>query len=215
MSGVDATVLFAGEEQRGGISHAVGDVMVGGIGIKCRELSRIFDGSKFGSVENAVRIEFHAEHVVDADVRDDHLKKFGMLREGGSHEEATVAGAFDGELFATSIIRTNQEPGASDEVIENILLVGEIAGSVPFLAVLAAAAQVCHGDDSSLIQPDAPGKIELRRKAYPVPTVASQNGWTLAVQARAPFANDIQWDESAVFGFCEFAESKDGALVPL
>jgi len=45
--------------------------------------------------------------------------------------------------------------GASDEVIEHVLLAGEAAGLVPRVAEIPAAAEVGHRNDAAVIEKDA------------------------------------------------------------
>ena len=56
----------------------------------------------------------------------------------------------------------NKPLAAGDEVIEDILLAEPGAGEVPFAAVLAAAAQVRHGEDAAAFQPHGAGDRETR-----------------------------------------------------
>ena len=64
VGGVDAAIVFAGEEKDRGIFCALTDAMVWRIGVERPELLGVFDGAEFGDVEGAVRVEFDAQHVV-------------------------------------------------------------------------------------------------------------------------------------------------------
>ena len=69
------------------------------IGVQRAKLVGVVDGAELGDIEDAVGRELDAEHVVDADVRDDGLHQLGMLRQRGAHQQAAVAAPFDRQFF--------------------------------------------------------------------------------------------------------------------
>ena len=172
MRRVHAAILFAGEQERRRIGGLVRDVMVRGVRKKSGELLGVFNSAKLSRVESPIGIEFDPEHVIDANVRNRGLKQLWMLRDGRAHEETPIAPAFDGELFAAGVVRANQELRAGDEIIEDMLLVGEIAGCMPFLTVLASATQVGDCNDPSLIQSNAAREVKVGRQADSIAPIA-------------------------------------------
>src|SRR5690349_14729563 len=86
LSGIYATVIFAGGEEDGRIVCSVFDMMVRRVGVQGFKLRRVFYCSEFRNVELAVRIKLNAEHIVDADARDDGAEKVRTLGKGGAHE---------------------------------------------------------------------------------------------------------------------------------
>ena len=99
IGGVHAAVLFPGEEEDDGILRALGDIVERRIRAEGAVLRGVLHGAEFGDVEGAVRVEFNAEHVVDADVRDDGAGEAGVLREECAHEQPAISPALDGELL--------------------------------------------------------------------------------------------------------------------
>ena len=51
--------------------------------------------------------------------------------------------------------------GGGREIIEDVLLLRQVAGLVPFLAELAPAADVGHDVDAAAIEPKPAGEIEI------------------------------------------------------
>src|SRR5205823_6682492 len=100
--------------------------------------------------------------------------------------------AFDGEFLGRSVVRANQKPRASHEIVEDILLVGKTARQMPAFAAFATAPQVRNGDDAALIEPNAAGEIEVRREADAITAVTSQNRGKLAIQSRSLLAHDVE-----------------------
>ena len=135
-------IVFSGEEKNRGIGRAVFHVVVGRVGVERFELLGIFHRAEFGDVEGAVGIEFDAQHVVDADEGDDRAEQVGTLGEGRAHQQAAIAATDDGKVGRRGVLVVDEVLGTGDEVVEDILLVGEVAGLVPFFAVFAAAAKV-------------------------------------------------------------------------
>src|SRR6185437_14797459 len=80
-----------------------------------------------------------------------------MLRKSGPDEKATVRAAMDRKLVRRRPALVNEVLRGRVEVVEDVLLVAERAGSMPQLAFLAAAAQV--GD-----RVDAPGFHPTQRR---------------------------------------------------
>src|SRR5438309_457435 len=135
--------------------------MIRRVGIERFNLLAIFDGAELGDIEFSVRLQFGAQRIVDADMRNGHASEFGMLGEEGAHEQTAVAGAFDGEFAGLSVAGVDEVFSASGEVVEDILLFGQVAGLVPFLTELAAAAQVGDDINAALIEPDATGDTKI------------------------------------------------------
>jgi len=142
-------IVFSGEKQDRGIRGAVFHVVVGRVGVERLELLGILHRAELGDVECAVGIKFDAQHVIDSDERNYGAEKIGALSESGAHEQAAVAAADDGKLCGRSVFVVDQVLGAGNEITEDILLVGQVAGVVPFLAVLAATAKIGSCADAS------------------------------------------------------------------
>ena len=116
--------------------------MVGRIGAHRGELRDVFDGPEFGDVEGAVRRQFDAQHVVDSDVRHDAVHAVGVLRELRAHQQAAVPAAFDRDFFGRGVLALDHVLESGVEIVEDVLLPGQIAGLVPLFAVFSAAAQI-------------------------------------------------------------------------
>ncbi len=213
MGGVDAAIGFAGEEEDGRVGGTVFDVVVWGVGVEDAELVGVSNGAEFGDIEGTVRIEFDAEHVVEADVGDDGASEGGVLGEEGAHEEPAVAAAFDGEFIGSGVAFGDEVLGAGGEVVEDILFSGEIACEVPFLAEFAAAADVSDGVDAAAVEPETVFEIERGAHAVAVAAVGVEEGRVGAVEFGAFAAEDGDGDAGAVFADGEFADGFDVAEV--
>lgn len=213
VGGVDAAIGFAGEEEDGWVGGAVFDVVEGRVGVEGAELVGIPDGTEFGDIEGTVRVEFDAEHVVEADVGDDGASEGGVLGEEGTHEEPTVAAAFDGEFVGLGVAFGDEVPGAGGEVVEDILFSGEIASEVPILAEFAAAADVSDGVDAAAVEPEPVFEIEGWPHAVAVAAVGVEEGGVGAVEFCAFAAEDADGDSGAVLADGEFADGFDVAEV--
>ena len=123
MGGVHAAIVFSGEHEDRRIVSLVRDPMVGGITIECPELVGVLNSAEFRDVELAVRITFHSQHIIDADVRNDRLHELRPLGEQCAHEQTTVAPALDREFRRFRVVGPNQKFSASGEIVEHILLV--------------------------------------------------------------------------------------------
>ena len=108
-----------------------------------------------------------------------------MLGHHRAHEQAAVAAALDGQLVRVRVFLIDQILGGGREIIEDVLLFGEVPGLVPFFAELAAAAHVGHDIDAAAIEPEPPGEIEGRRHADAVTAVAIKQRRIVSVQLRS------------------------------
>ena len=84
----------------------------------------------------------------------------GPLGQGRPDEQAAVGAAVDGESIAAGETLGDEPVGGGVEVVEDVLLVGPIAGVVPRLAVLDAAAQAGDGEQAARRAP----RRDLRRQ---------------------------------------------------
>jgi hypothetical protein len=84
----------------------------------------------------------------------------------------------------------DQVLGAGDEVVEDVLLARELAGTMPVVAELAAAAQVGAHVDAAVAQPGHRGAVEVGAQRDAVAAVGRQQHRLLAVQPLALAAHD-------------------------
>ncbi len=94
----------------------------------------------------------------------------------------------------------NQVLGAGDEVVEDILFVGEVSGLMPLFAILASAAQI--GDDiyAALVEPEArAGPYEVGLFVDAVAAVAVKQRWIGAIELGSFAADDVHRHACAVF----------------
>src|SRR5437762_1914853 len=122
MRRVDAAIMFASEHQYRrviGLLH----VMVWRVVVERLELFGIFHGAELGGVESAVRVEFDAQHVIDADVRNDRANQIRALCQERAHEQAAIAASLNRKPGWLGVIGSNQKLSAGGEIIENVLLV--------------------------------------------------------------------------------------------
>ena len=110
--------------------------------------------------------------------------ELGVLREHRAHQQAAVAAALDRELRRASVAALDQVPQHGGEVVEHVLLLRQVAGLVPRLAVLAAAAQVGDRDDDAVVEQHAPGRIEAGLEADAVAAVAGDQAGIRPVERR-------------------------------
>src|SRR5437870_10137213 len=75
-----------------------------------------------------------------------------------------------------------------------MLLVSQVAGLVPFLAVLASAPQVRHHIYTTDIKPDPARGVEVRGAAHAVTAVASEQSRVLPIELETFLSQDVQRD---------------------
>lgn len=166
--------MVACQEQHRRIGSAVIHMMVGRIGKEGVELRTLFDGAELGDIEGPAGMEFHAQHVVDADVRHNSGEEFGVLGECRPHQQAAVAAPFNGELFRIRAFPVDQMPGAGGKVIEHVLLVREVAGLVPVVAEFTHTPQIGDDEDSAAGEPHFAAGFEGGRQADAISDGRSQ-----------------------------------------
>ena len=113
-------------------------------------------------IEGAVGLQFDAQHIVDADMRNHRAEEVGMLGQFGAHQQATVAAAFDRKFRSVGIFVIDQIMRAGGEVVEHVLFFRQHAGLVPGFAIFAAAAQIGNGDYYTVVEQ----RPALHRKAW-------------------------------------------------
>ena len=123
-----------------------------------------------------------AQHVHHAYGRQCYRVQVGPLGHAGSDEQAAVRSAGDRQLLLRRVFVVDQVLGRRDEVVEYVLLVGEHAGPVPFLAVFAATSKVHHGIDSALFHQQHAQRREAGRQADVESAVAVQVSRIVAVE---------------------------------
>ena len=122
-----------------------------------------------------------------------------MLRERGAHQQAAVRLAEDRQFLRRGVFALDQVPRRRGKIVEHVLLFCEIAGKMPGLAELAAAA-----DDRDRINPAAvePSPRARAQKAWPhadaVAAIAVEDGRVVAVEHGALLADDIDRHLGAV-----------------
>ncbi len=89
-----------------------------------------------------------------------HCEQVGTLVDNGSHEQAAVAAAFDGEKFGACPVVAYHVFGGGDKVVEYVLFLHFCACFVPSLAVFAAASQVCRGVYAAVLEPQQAVGVE-------------------------------------------------------
>ncbi len=121
-----------------------------------------------------------------------------MLGEGGAHEQPAVAAAGDGQLFGPGVPGGDHQPAGGVEVVEDVLLVGEVALLVPLIAVFAAAADVGLGEDNALLDEDAGRGAEIGRDIDAIAAVAGHDAGMGAVEEEAFLPDDVHRHAGAV-----------------
>ena len=120
--------------------------------------------------------------VVNADRAHHGAHQFRMLRQRCAHQQAAVAAAHDGELVGPRVFVIDQVLRARREVVEDVLFFRQIAREVPWLAELAAAADVADDVHTALLQPDDARLRKRRRQAQAVSAVAIEHRRVRAVE---------------------------------
>lgn len=91
------------------------------------------------------------EHVHDTYESQGTPKEFRPLVNTSSHKEATVATIFNAQFVGLSVALIDQELSAGNENIEAIMFLAKRASLVPFLTILATAANVGHRYNSPVV----------------------------------------------------------------
>src|SRR5688500_15209142 len=82
----------------------------------------------------------------------DRAEQIRPLDHRGADQQPAVASPFDRDLRGAGVSLADKELGGRDEVVEHVLLLVEHPGAMPFLAVLAAAAQVREREDAAAVE---------------------------------------------------------------
>ena len=174
------------------------------VGVQRVELRLVLHRAELRHVERPVRLQFHAQHVVDAHSGDHGAKQVGALRQHGAHEQSAIAPALDGQLLRVRVIGLDEILRARDEVIEDILLLRQVAHLVPLLAELPAPAQVRDRIHAARVEPHAATQREGRRKADAVAAVAVENRRIVSVELRVLALDDVDGNLRPVLAHREF-----------
>ena len=90
-----------------GIIRAVGNMMIGRVGIQRLELIRILDRAEFGNIERAVGSKLDAQHVVNPHRRHHRSDQIRVLRDHRSHQQAAITAAEDRQFFRARPLLVN------------------------------------------------------------------------------------------------------------
>src|SRR5439155_4686046 len=93
LSRVDPPIIFARGQQNSGVFDSVPHMVMRRVAIEGLELRRIFDRAELGDVKLTVRIEFHTEHIINADMRNDCASEIRTLGQERAHEQSTITSA--------------------------------------------------------------------------------------------------------------------------
>ena len=126
--------------------------MIGRIGVQPAKSVGIFRRAVFRNPQPGDQKLVIADHVQQRHLADDGPEQVRPLRQSGPHEQTAVGPALDGQVVRIGVSLSDEPLGRSEKIVEDILLVAEHARLVPFLAVLAAAAQIGNGHQASLLQ---------------------------------------------------------------
>ena len=141
---VDPGVGLEHGEQHGRVLRSGPHPVVGGVAEQPAQLGRVGGGAVL-VVPGAAERELLVAHHVQQRRRADHRPVGGRtLGERGPHQQAAVRAAHDPQPVRGGVARVDQGLGRGVQVVEHVLLVRPVAGQVPPLAFLAAAAQRHH-----------------------------------------------------------------------
>src|SRR5579859_3914922 len=199
LSGVNTTIIFPGGQKHRRVLYAVAHMVIRRVSVKSLELLRIFYRAKFRYVELPIWVEFHSEHVIDANVAYHCPSQIRALGQKCTHEQSPIASAFDSEFGRAGIMALDQMLGRGDEIIEDVLLASQVACFVPMLAELATTAQIGHYIHSARIEPNAPSRIEARSHVDAVAAITIQQRGILSIQLQPLFAQNVERDFGSVF----------------
>ena len=138
-----------------------------------------------------------------------HFIRSGCWVSDGPHEQAAVAAALDRQVRGRRVLLVDQVLEGRGEIVEHVLLVRQVAGRVPFLAVLAAAAEVHDRDHEPLVEQHAQRRPKVRFNIDPVPAVAGHQARIGAVELRRLRNEDVHRHFGPVLADGEFAPDGD------
>ena len=144
-----------------------------------------------------------AEHVHHADRRQADAEQVGTLHFAGTHQQAAVRTARDGEFLRRGIFVGNEVFGRCDEIIENILFFVQHAALVPLFSVFQAAAQVGYAINAALFHEHNGSRVEPGREADLEPTVSVEVTGVVAVELQSVAIDDEHRDFRAVLAGVE------------
>ena len=121
--------------------------------VPCRNERRYIEAFCAGVMRQQMPPGWQLQLVVADGQSDDGTRELRMLGEKGSHEQAAVAAAFDGEFVSACVAALDEVISTGGEVIKDVLLLRQIACEMPFLTVFTSAANVGDDVDAAAVKP--------------------------------------------------------------
>src|ERR1051326_1079283 len=101
----------------------------------------------------------------------------------------------------------------SGEIVEDVLLLVQIAGVMPSFSILASAAQVGDSQDHAAIQQKLARRREIGRQADVVAAITIEPGRVLTVELCSFAPQNVNRNFGPVFGSRELANHLDAAEI--
>src|SRR6267378_1350022 len=150
---IHAAVALGGREEHRRVTDSGPDVVILRVFPKPCELIRVLRGSVLRDPETRDPEVLIAEHVEQGHRAAHRGEKLGALRERRSYEQSAIRTTRDCEVFGVRPSGVDEIFGGGVKVIEDVLFVCEHAGTVPTLAVFAAAAEIREREESASLDP--------------------------------------------------------------
>ena len=165
--------------------------MVGRVGVQGLELVFVLAQAEVARPGASVGAwQVVAQHVHDADCGERGAEEVRTLIQSCSDQETPVAAPLDRQLLGRGVALADQVLGGGDEVVEDVLLLELGTGSVPALAVLAAATKVGDGENAAHLQPDESIRPEAGSHRDVEAAVAVEHGGVTAIEIDAVSMGD-------------------------
>src|SRR5262249_40403716 len=120
------------------------------------------DGAELGDVGRAALRVLEADRVGDAHAWDRRAEELGLLGEGAADGDSPRAGAAAGEARRRRELGVDRGLPAGEEIVDGVLLLRLLAGNVPVLAEVPAAARVRLDEDAALLHEGEDRRREKR-----------------------------------------------------
>ena len=200
---IDSGIAVSGVEHDGGEFHARLHVLIRRVLEQVGKLVGVIGRAVFGGPPLADQEILETDHIEQGKAAPDGAEHFRMLGHSGAHEKAAVGASTNREVVNRGVFFIDQILGRGEEVVEDVLLVLEHSGLVPFFAVLATSAQIGLGEEAALLKPPRVFRIPARVEIDEEAAITGHQSRSVAVALHAFFGGDEHRNARAVFGFVE------------
>ena len=182
-------VVIGSSDHCGGVFHTRLQVVQRRVRLQVIEILGVICGAVFWNPALAHREFVVAQHIHYAHSREGNCEQVRPLGHGSAYQQTTIGTTRDGQFFLGSVPFLDQVFSSRDEVIEDVLLLEQHPGLVPFFTVFTPTAQVGHGVYTSVFEQNQTRGAKAWSQTDVEPTVTIEVSWVFTIQFEAFFVD--------------------------